>query len=69
VIQEEDRTFRGPNGRTPVERLGLAVVTLREVAGKGSNIASLADGSRARHRASEALRLALSCAAIAYGLE
>jgi len=69
IIQDEDRTFRGPNGRTPVERLGLAVVTLREVAGKGSNIAALSHSGSERVRMADALRLGLDCAAIAYGLE
>lgn len=69
VIQEEDPTFRGANGRTPVQRLGLAVVTLREVAGKGSNLSSLAASGSGRASMSEALRLALDCAAIAYALE
>lgn len=69
MIQEEDPTFRGANGRTAVERTGRAVWALREIAGKGSNLLSLSNSGSVQARVSEALRLGLDCAAIAYGLE
>jgi hypothetical protein len=69
LIQEEDRTFKGPNGRTAVERTGRAVWALREIAGKGSNLRSLSNSGSVQRSISEALVLALDCAALAYGLE
>lgn len=69
MIQEEDRTFRGALGRSEVERIGRAVWTLREVAGKGANLRSLSNSGSVITASSEALRDALDCAAIAYGLE
>lgn len=69
MIQEEDRTFRGSLGRTDVERLGRAVWALREVAGKGSNLVGLSNSGSVQVRMSQALLVALDCAAIAYGLE
>lgn len=69
MIQEEDRTFRGALGRTHVERLGRAVWALREVAGKGANLVGLSTSGSVQVRTSQALLVALDCAAIAYGLE
>lgn len=69
MIQEEDPTFRGALGRSDVERIGRAVWALREVAGKGSNLVSLSNSGSVQVRTSEALQIALDCAAIAYGLE
>ena len=69
MIQEEDRTFRGANGRTAVERTGRAVWALREIAGKGSNLRQLSNSGSVIARTTEGLILALDCAAIAYGLE
>lgn len=69
MIQEEDRTFRGALGRSDVERIGRAVWALREVAGKGANLVNLSSSGSVQVRTSEALRDALDCAAIAYGLE
>jgi len=68
-IQSEDRGFKGAGGHTPIDRLGPAVWTLREVAGKGSNIRALSSSGSVRARLSRGLALALGCAAIAYGLE
>lgn len=69
LIQEKDRTFRGANGRSDVERVGRAVWALREVAGKGSNLSTLTNSGGLRQALSEALVDALDCCAIAYGLE
>ncbi|MNR04032.1 hypothetical protein D3C85_1199600 [compost metagenome] len=69
MIQEEDRTFRGALGRSDVERVGRAVWALREIAGKGANLVSLSRSGSVQVRTSEALLVALDCAAIAYGLE
>lgn len=69
MIQEEDRTFRGPLGRSDVERVGRAVWALREIAGKGSNLSAICSGGDARERTARALLIGLDCAAIAYGLE
>jgi len=69
LIQEEDRTFKGANGRTAVERTGRAVWALREIAGKGSNLRSLTNSGSVQASISVALILALDCAAVAYGLE
>lgn len=69
MIQEEDRTFRGALGRSDVERVGRAVWALREIAGKGANLVSLSSSGSVQVRTSEALLVALDCAAIAYGLE
>ncbi|SFS42471.1 hypothetical protein [Brevundimonas viscosa] len=69
MIQEEDPSFRGALGRSDVERQGRAVWALREIAGKGSNLLSLSSSGSVRARTSEALMVALDCAAIAYGLE
>jgi len=69
MIQEEDRTFKGANGRTAVERTGRAVWALREIAGKGSNLRSLTNSGSVQASISAALILALDCAAVAYGLE
>jgi len=69
MIQEEDRTFRGALGRSEVERVGRAVWALREIAGKGSSLLTLSGSGSVQTRTSVALRAALNCAAIAYGLE
>lgn len=69
MIQEEDPTCRGALGRSDVERIGRAVWALREVAGKGSSLLALSASGSVQKRISEALRIALDCAAIAYGLE
>lgn len=69
MIQEEDRTFRGALGRSDVERVGRAVWALREIAGKGANLLTLSSSGSTRTAISEALIVALDCAAIAYGLE
>jgi hypothetical protein len=69
LIQEEDRTFKGANGRTAVQRTGRAVWALREIAGKGSNLRSLSNSGSVQASISAALVLALDCAAVAYGLE
>jgi hypothetical protein len=69
MIQDEDRSFRGANGRSAVEKVGRAVWALREVAGKGSNLLTLSSSGSVRASMSAALILALDCAAIAYGLE
>ncbi len=69
LIQEEDRTCRGANGVTEVERVGWKVWTLREVAGKGSNLRQLSGSGSVIARMTDALSDALDCAAIAYGLE
>lgn len=69
MIQEEDRTFRGANGRSDVERVGRAVWALREIAGKGSNLLTLSASGSVRAATSSALNVALDCAAIAYELE
>lgn len=69
MIQEEDPSFRGALGRSDVERLGRSVWALREIAGKGSNLLSLSTSGSVQKRTSEALLIALGCAAIAYGLE
>lgn len=69
MIQEEDRTFRGALGRSDVERVGRAVWALREIAGKGANLANLSSSGSVQIRTSGALRDALDCAAIAYGLD
>lgn len=69
MIQAEDRTFRGANGRTAVERTGRAVWALREIAGKGSNLRSLSNSGSVQKATSDALILGLDCAAIAYGLD
>lgn len=69
LIQEEDRTFKGANGRTQVERTGRAVWALREIAGKGSNLRALSNSGSVQASISAALILALDCAAVAYGLE
>ncbi|MDX2334595.1 hypothetical protein [Brevundimonas vesicularis] len=69
MIQEEDRSFRGALGRTEVERVGRAVWALRAVAGKGENLLALSGSGSVQKRISNALIVALDCAAIAYGLE
>lgn len=69
MIQEEDRSFRGSLGRSEVERVGRAVWALREIAGKGANLASISTSGSVQKRTSSALIVALDCAAIAYGLE
>lgn len=69
MIQEEDPSFRGALGRSDVERVGRAVWALREIAGKGSNLRNLSNSGSVIARTSEALIVALECAAIAYGLE
>jgi hypothetical protein len=69
MIQEEDWTCRGALGRSDVERVGRAVWALREIAGKGSNLVGLSSSGSVQVRTSEALLVALDCAAIAYGLE
>lgn len=69
MIQEEDPTFRGALGRSDVERVGRAVWALREIAGKGSSLMGLTGSGSVQRRTSDALRTALDCAAIAYGLE
>lgn len=69
TIQETDRTFRGPNGRSDVERVGRAVWALREIAGKGSNLSALSNSGGVRQALSERLINALDHCALAYGLE
>lgn len=69
MIQEEDPSFRGALGRTDVERTGRAVWALREIAGKGSNLLGLSSSGSVQRRTSDALLIALDCAAIAYGIE
>lgn len=67
-IQEEDATYQGPGAIRPINRVGRAVLALREVAGKGNTIASLGTG-KAQALNTKALLLALGYAAIHYGLE
>ena len=69
MIQEEDPSCRRSLGRSDVERIGRAVWALREIAGKGSSLMSLSSSGSIQTRTSDALRTALDCAAIAYGLE
>ncbi|CAN7170269.1 hypothetical protein [Brevundimonas sp. LjRoot202] len=69
MIQEEDPSFRGALGRSEVEKVGRAVWALREIAGKGSNLRNLSNSGSVIVRTSQALIIALDCAAIAYGLE
>lgn len=68
AIQQEDASYHGPGAIRPINRVGRAVLTLREVAGKGNTIASLGAG-KAQALNTRALALALGYAAIHYGLE
>ncbi len=67
-IQEADPSYQGPAAIRPINRVGRAVLSLREVAGKGNTIASLGTG-KAQALNTRALILALGYAAIHYGLE
>lgn len=67
-IQAIDPTYQGPGALRPINKIGRAVHTLREVAGKGNSIVSLGRGDAQRLNR-DALVLAAEIVADHYGLQ
>lgn len=63
-VQIGDASMTGTAGRTIIDRIGRRVFVIREVAGKGASIRSLAAGGRERERLAQALSEALDVAVI-----
>ncbi|MET4683746.1 hypothetical protein [Brevundimonas faecalis] len=67
VIQRRDPTFQGALGWRPIDRVGVAVWMLREVAGKGRSLRALSSDPPTLRRMLKGLRMALDCSSVAYG--